>query len=105
MKKTYRFRSKDYLPFCETNVLQCVYLLTACKRTAADCRVPEAWGDRRTLLHFEAVDHETTVYVNGGLVGRHAGGYDRKGEGADVLIFFSSWALVFQYKKIKRFPF
>jgi beta-galactosidase/beta-glucuronidase len=29
---------------------------------------------KRTLLHFEAVDHETTVWVNGSEVGRHRGG-------------------------------
>jgi galactose mutarotase len=30
----------------------------------------------RLLLHFGAVDWETTVYVNGHLVGEHRGGYD-----------------------------
>ena len=29
----------------------------------------------RTLLHFEAVDYETTVWVNGKEVGRHVGGH------------------------------
>lgn len=29
---------------------------------------------KRTLLHFEAVDYETTVWVNGQEVGRHRGG-------------------------------
>ncbi len=29
----------------------------------------------RTLLHFEAVDYETTVYVNGQEVGSHTGGH------------------------------
>ena len=29
-----------------------------------------------TLLHFEAVDWNTTVYVNGQKVGAHVGGYD-----------------------------
>ncbi len=32
--------------------------------------------DRRTLLHFEAVDWEATVWVNGVRVGSHRGGYD-----------------------------
>ncbi len=35
-----------------------------------DCRTD------RTLLNFEAVDWNTTVYVNGKLVGGHIGGYD-----------------------------
>jgi hypothetical protein len=27
--------------------------------------VPDAWRGRRLLLHFQAVDHDTTVWVNG----------------------------------------
>ncbi|KAK0716837.1 glycoside hydrolase superfamily [Lasiosphaeria miniovina] len=50
--------------------------------------VPTAWdalpggggdgdGGRRVLLHFDAVDYEATVWVNGDEVGFHRGGYDR----------------------------
>lgn len=41
-------------------------------------QVPKAWRtpNQRILLHFGAVDFETTVYVNGNLLGRHRGGYD-----------------------------
>lgn len=39
-------------------------------------QVPRAWKDRRLLLHFGAVDWETTVWVNGHEVGTHRGGYD-----------------------------
>jgi hypothetical protein len=39
--------------------------------------VPAAWRGRRTLLHFDAVDWETTVLVNGKDLGTHRGGYDR----------------------------
>ena len=38
--------------------------------------VPKSWRDRRVLLHFGAVDFETTVWVNGQQVGQHRGGYD-----------------------------
>lgn len=38
--------------------------------------VPEAWAGQRVLLHFEAVDWETRVWVNGNPVGDHRGGYD-----------------------------
>jgi len=38
---------------------------------------PAHTADRRTLLHFGAVDYETTVYVNGKEVGGHTGGYQR----------------------------
>jgi len=39
-------------------------------------RVPEDWRHRHLLLNFEAVDWETTVWVNGHKVGTHRGGYD-----------------------------
>jgi len=38
--------------------------------------VLRAWNGKRTLLHFGAVDWETTVWVNGKEVGAHRGGYD-----------------------------
>lgn len=38
--------------------------------------VPENWGDQRVLLHFGAVDWESTVFINGTEVGNHKGGYD-----------------------------
>ena len=37
---------------------------------------PGKWKGRRTLLHFGAVDWDTTVWVNGTQVGTHRGGYD-----------------------------
>jgi beta-galactosidase/beta-glucuronidase len=37
--------------------------------------IPAEWADRRTLLHFGAVDHDTTVWVNGREIGRHRGGF------------------------------
>jgi beta-galactosidase/beta-glucuronidase len=38
--------------------------------------VPKSWLKLRVLLHFGAVDWETTVTVNGKAVGKHSGGYD-----------------------------
>ncbi|MCW3060879.1 MAG: hypothetical protein JWQ02_2700, partial [Capsulimonas sp.] len=38
--------------------------------------VPSKWGDKRVLLHFGAVNWETTVYVNGKPFPAHKGGYD-----------------------------
>ena len=43
---------------------------------AARLKSPAAWRGQRILLHFGAVDWETTVFVNGREVGRHRGGYD-----------------------------
>jgi hypothetical protein len=38
--------------------------------------VPAAWRGRRILLHFGAVDWQTSVIVNGTRIGSHQGGYD-----------------------------
>ena len=38
--------------------------------------LPEEWAGQRILLHFGAVDYQTTVYVNTKKVGEHTGGYD-----------------------------
>ena len=37
--------------------------------------VPVAWAGRRTLLHFGAVDHDATVWVDGQELARHRGGF------------------------------
>lgn len=38
--------------------------------------VPGKWRDKRIVLHFQASDWETSLYVNGKRVGQHRGGYD-----------------------------
>lgn len=38
--------------------------------------VPKDWKGKRVVLHFQASDWETSVYVNGKRVGQHRGGYD-----------------------------
>ena len=38
--------------------------------------IPRRWNGRRILLHFGAVDWDTTVWVNGKQAGTHRGGYD-----------------------------
>lgn len=40
-----------------------------------DVDVPAAWAGRDVLLHFGAVDHDATVWVNGVEVARHRGGF------------------------------
>lgn len=37
--------------------------------------VPQEWAGQRILLHFGAVDHDATVWVNGVEVARHRGGF------------------------------
>ena len=38
--------------------------------------VPAGWRTRRTMLHFDAVDYESEVFVNGKSLGVHKGGYE-----------------------------
>ena len=40
-----------------------------------DVEIPASWQDCRVLLHFQAVDYDATVWVNGQEVGRHRGGF------------------------------
>jgi beta-galactosidase/beta-glucuronidase len=37
--------------------------------------IPADWAGRDVLLHFQAVDYDATVWVNGAEVGRHRGGF------------------------------
>ncbi len=37
--------------------------------------IPSEWVGKRILLHFQAVDYDSTVWVNGEEVGRHRGGF------------------------------
>ena len=38
--------------------------------------IPAKWEGQRILLHFGAVDYACTLWVNGGMVGSHTGGFD-----------------------------
>jgi len=38
--------------------------------------IPAAWQNKQVILHFDAVDHDATVFVNGQKAGVHSGGYD-----------------------------
>ena len=40
-----------------------------------DIDIPAEWSGKRVILHVDACDYETTVYVNGAKVGSHRGGY------------------------------
>lgn len=56
--------------------------------------IPAAWKGKQVILHFGAVDHDATVFVNGQKAGTHAGGYDAfefnitpfLREGADTIV-------------------
>ena len=65
------------VPFCPESAMSGVentdYLNAVWYRRTV--RIPESWGDRTPILHFQAVDYDTTVWVDGEEVGRHRGGF------------------------------
>ena len=73
------FDGKILVPFCIESALSGVQ-----KPVGEDKRlwyrrtfeVPADWQGRRILLHFGAVDWESTCWVNGKKLGMHRGGYD-----------------------------
>jgi hypothetical protein len=38
--------------------------------------IPAKWQNKQVIIHFGAVDHDATVFVNGKKAGAHSGGYD-----------------------------
>ncbi|KAF1295125.1 glycoside hydrolase family 2 [Enterococcus sp. JM4C] len=40
-----------------------------------DFEIPKDWKDKKIILHFGAVDYQTSLYVNGQFVGEHIGGH------------------------------
>lgn len=40
-----------------------------------DVAIPDEWAGREVILHFQAVDYDSTVWVNGIEVARHRGGW------------------------------
>ena len=40
-----------------------------------DVDIPLEWTNKRVILHIDACDYKTTVYVNGKYIGYHVGGY------------------------------
>ena len=73
-----QFDGKILVPFPVESALSGVM-----KRVGPDKRlwyrrtvsVPEVWRGKRVLLHFEAVDWEATVSIDGHPIGTHRGGY------------------------------
>ena len=65
------------VPFCPESKLSGIenqdYLNAVWYRR--EVSIPESWQGRRVLLHFQAVDYDATVWVNGSEVGRHRGGF------------------------------
>ena len=73
-----KYEEKIRVPFAVESCLSGI-----CRRVSAKDRLwyrksftlPESFKDKRTLLHFGAVDWECKIYVNKTQVGAHIGGY------------------------------
>ena len=74
---TNELKQKITVPFCpesslsgigNTDFMDCVWY----KRKVA---IPKAWAGQQVLLHFQACDYDTTVWVNEKEVVRHRGGF------------------------------
>ncbi|MGC8654789.1 MAG: sugar-binding domain-containing protein [Candidatus Kryptoniota bacterium] len=64
------------VPFCVESALSGIMQHYSTMWYRKIFTVPSSWVGKRILLHFGAVDWQSTVYVNGILVGVHSGGYD-----------------------------
>ena len=69
--------SKIIVPFCPESKLSGVghtdFMNAVWYRRDLD--IPADWTGKNVILHIDASDYETTVYVNGKSVGTHRGGY------------------------------
>ena len=65
------------VPFCPESELSGIhnqdFMQAVWYRRTID--IPREWEGQRILLHFQASDYDTTVWVNGVEVGRHRGGF------------------------------
>ena len=75
--KQRRLSGRILVPFCPESVLSGVgntdFMEAVWYRREVE--IPERWSRRQVLLHFQAVDYDATVWVNGREVGRHRGGF------------------------------
>ncbi len=63
-----------FCPECELSGIGNVDFLNAVwYRREVD--IPSQWKGRNVLLHFQAVDYDATVWVNGRKIGEHRGGF------------------------------
>jgi beta-galactosidase/beta-glucuronidase len=65
------------VPFCPESPLSGVgntdFLHAVWYRRAV--KIPAAWSGKNVLLHFQAVDYDATVWINGKEAARHRGGF------------------------------
>ena len=73
--KSQGFDGKILVPFCPESSLSGIGFtdFIPCIWYQRSISVPAGWAGRRTLLHFGAVDYETSIFVNGKFVLTHFG--------------------------------
>ncbi len=74
-----RYNRKILVPFCVESALSGVKETVTGSQEMLYRRffkIPDSWKGKRILLHFQAVDYFTRVWVDGKFVGEHKGGYD-----------------------------
>lgn len=71
-------QQETLIPSCIESALSGLQILdTMSMWFATTFEVPPGWDDQHVLLNFEAVDYESTIFVNGIQVSFHRGGYSR----------------------------
>jgi len=70
-------KQKITVPFCPESELSGIghtdYMAAVWYRK--EVTIPKKWNGNRVLLHFQAVDYDATIWVNGREVTRHRGGF------------------------------
>ncbi|PWK79942.1 glycosyl hydrolase family 2 [Mucilaginibacter oryzae] len=65
------------VPFCPESVLSGIQRKQEINMWyRRNIELPANWQGKQVMLHFGAVDHDATVFVNDKKVGSHSGGYD-----------------------------
>lgn len=71
-------RQETLIPSCIESALSGLQVLdTMSMWFATKFEVPPAWEDQHVLLNLEAVDYESTIFINGIRASFHRGGYSR----------------------------
>ena len=78
-KNNIAYARKILVPFCVESAISGIKETITGKQQMMYRRfftIPSKWHQKKLLLHFEAVDYETKLWVDGKYVGMHKGGYD-----------------------------
>jgi hypothetical protein len=74
-----RFSRKILVPFCVESALSGIKEAVTGSQEMMYRRfftIPDNWKGKRILLHFEAVDYISKIWIDGKFLGEHTGGYD-----------------------------